>query len=109
MPRASPRVLARKEGWWKSNTEHPTAAAWSRWKGVKDWDGRELAEKFPEWSRAVYGTRNTATNHIIGDGWWSWWIPLKGGDVSVGVVFDQRLVDFPQDGGKHRRPAEGRF
>jgi hypothetical protein len=25
---------------------------------------------------------------------------LKGGDVSVGVVFDQRLVDWPQDGGK---------
>src|SRR6266508_995283 len=93
-------ILARKEGWWKSNTEHPTAAAWSRWQGVKDWDSRELAEKYPSWSRAVYATRNTATNHVIGDGWWSWWIPLKGGDVSVGVVFDQRLVDWPQDGGK---------
>src|ERR1044072_3413621 len=93
-------ILARKQGWWKSNTEHPTAAAWSRWKGVKDWDSRELAEKYPSWSRAVYATRNTATNHVIGDGWWSWWIPLKGGDVSVGVCFDQRLVDWPQDGGK---------
>jgi len=48
----------------------------------------------------VYGIRNTATNHIIGDGWWSWWIPLKGGDVSVGIVFDQRLVEFPSEGGK---------
>src|SRR6266404_2177187 len=76
-------LLARKGGWWKSNTEHPTAAAWSRWKGVKAWDSRELAEKYPEWSSAVYATRNTATNHVIGDGWWSWWIPLKGGDVSV--------------------------
>jgi flavin-dependent dehydrogenase len=93
-------ILARKNGWWVSNTEHPTAAAWSRWKGVKDWDSRELAEKYPQWSRSVYSTRNTATNHVIGDGWWSWWIPLKGGDVSVGVVFDQRLVDWPQDGGK---------
>ena len=93
-------ILARKGGWWVSNTEHPTAAAWSRWKGVKDWDSRELAEKYPLWSRAVYATRNTATNHVIGDGWWSWWIPLKGGDVSVGVCFDQRLVDWPQDGGK---------
>ena len=91
-------VLARKEGWWRSNTEHPTAAAWSRWKGVKDWDSRELAEKFPKWASAVYGVRGTATNHVIGDGWWSWWIPLKGGDMSVGVVFDQRLVDWPQDG-----------
>ncbi|MFA7342721.1 MAG: NAD(P)/FAD-dependent oxidoreductase [Terrimicrobiaceae bacterium] len=91
--------LARQEGWWRPNAAHPTAAAWSRWSGVKDWDSRELAERFPQWSKAVYGTRNTATNHIIGDGWWSWWIPLKGGDVSVGVVFDQRLVDFPRDGG----------
>jgi flavin-dependent dehydrogenase len=92
-------MLARKEGWWRQNTEHPTAAAWSRWKGVKDWDSREFAEKYPEWSAAVHCVRNTATNHVVGDGWWSWWIPLKGGDVSVGVVFDQRLVEWPQDGG----------
>jgi flavin-dependent dehydrogenase len=91
-------LLARKEGWWRTNTAHPTAAAWSRWKGVKDWDSRELAEKFPKWASAVYGIRGTATNHVIGDGWWSWWIPLKGGDMSVGVVFDQRLVEWPQDG-----------
>ncbi len=90
--------LSRKNGWWRANADHPTAAAWTRWKGVKDWDGRELAEKFPMWSKTMYGTRGTATNHIIGDGWWSWWIPLKGGDVSVGVVWDQRLVDFPRDG-----------
>jgi len=90
-------LLARKEGWWKSNTAHPTAAAWSRWKGVKDWDSPELAEKFPKWAKEVYSIRSTATNHIIGDGWWCWLIPLKGGDVSVGVVLDQRLVDWPQD------------
>lgn len=93
-------LLARKNGWWKSNTEHPTSAVWSRWRGVKDWDGRELAAKFPKWASVVYGTRGTATNHIIGDGWWAWMIPLKGGDVSVGVVYDQRLVDFPQEGGR---------
>ena len=67
---------------------------------MKDWDSRELAEKYPEWASAVHSVRNTATNHVIGDGWWSWWIPLKGGDVSVGVVFDQRLVEWPQEGGK---------
>jgi flavin-dependent dehydrogenase len=89
-------LLARQEGWLKPNTEHPTTSAWARWRGVKDWDGRELAERHPEWAARCYGSRNTATNHVVGDGWWSWWIPLKGGDVSVGVVFDQRLVDFPQ-------------
>lgn len=91
-------VIARQEGWREMNTEHPTASAWGRWRGVKDWDGLELAAKYPEWARACHTTRNTATNHIVGDGWWSWWIPLKGGDVSIGVVFDQRLVDWPAGG-----------
>jgi flavin-dependent dehydrogenase len=91
-------LLARKNGWWVRNTEHPTAAAWSRWKGLKDWDGLELSAKYPEWSKSVHSVRGTATNHIIGDGWWSWWIPLKGGDTSVGVVFDQRIVPWEEGG-----------
>lgn len=91
-------VLARKEGWWRQNFEHPTAAAWSRWKGVKDWDSPEFAAKYPEFAQAVHSVRGTATNHVIGDGWWSWWIPLKGGDVSVGVVFDQRIVKWAEGG-----------
>jgi flavin-dependent dehydrogenase len=88
-------VLARQEGWHRPNEEHPTTSVWSRWSGVKNWDGPELARKFPEWAASCYGMRNTATNHLMGDGWWSWWIPLKGGDVSVGIVFDQRLVTLP--------------
>jgi flavin-dependent dehydrogenase len=90
--------LARKNGWWVRNTEHPTASAWSRWKGVKDWDGLELAQKYPEWAKSAHSVRGTATNHIMGDGWWSWWIPLKGGDTSVGVVFDQRIVPWEETG-----------
>lgn len=92
-------MLSRRNGWWRPNADHPTASAWARWKGVKDWDGRELAERHPDWAHAHHGIRGTATNHIVGDGWWSWWIPLKGGDTSVGIVFDQRLVDFPKEGG----------
>jgi hypothetical protein len=91
-------LLARQEGWWRSNEEHPTAAVWARWTGVTDWDGLELAKKFPSWSRACNGIRSTATNHLVGDGWWAWCIPLKGSDVSIGVVFDQRLVKWPEGG-----------
>jgi len=91
-------LLARSNGWWRSNTDHPTAAVWARWRGVKDWDGSELAGKYPTWAKVCYGIRGTATNHLVGPGWWAWCIPLKGGDVSVGVVFDQRMVDWPDDG-----------
>jgi flavin-dependent dehydrogenase len=93
-------VLARKNGWWRPNDAHPTTAVWSRWRGVKDWDGAELGQKFPEWAAAPYTIRGTATNHIVGDGWWSWWIPLKGGDMSIGVVFDQRLVNWAEETGE---------
>ncbi len=91
-------LLARQNGWWRPNQAHPTTAVWSRWTGVKDWDGLELAGKYPDWSQACHGIRATATNHLIGPGWWAWVIPLKGGDVSIGVVFDQRLADFPTEG-----------
>lgn len=91
-------LLSRQEGWWRANTAHPTSAVWARWTGVKDWDGLELAAKYPQWSMACHGIRATATNHLVGPGWWAWCIPLKGGDVSVGVVFDQRLVTFPEGG-----------
>ncbi|HUD48968.1 MAG TPA: NAD(P)/FAD-dependent oxidoreductase [Candidatus Baltobacteraceae bacterium] len=91
-------LLARRNGWLRQNNEHPTAAAWSRWRGVKDWDGYELAQKYPRWQQACYGIRSTATNHMVGDGWWAWFIPLKGGDTSVGIVIDQRLAQLPEDG-----------
>jgi flavin-dependent dehydrogenase len=91
-------LLARQEGWWRPNTDHPTCAAWSRWKSIKDLDGLELAKKFPGWSKACYSMRGNATNHLMGYGWWAWLIALKGGDVSVGVVFDQRMMKWPEEG-----------
>ncbi len=96
-------LLSRQNGWFRSNTAHPTTAVWSRWHGVKDWDGLELAAKFPDWAMACHGIRATATNHFVGHGWWAWCIPLKGGDVSVGVVFDARLVDWPENGSTGQR------
>ena len=89
-------LLARQEGWHRANEDHPTAAVWSRWSGVKNFDSLELQRKYPEWSGASYGMRHLATNHLCGDGWWCWFIPIKGGDVSVGLVYDQRMVTLPE-------------
>ncbi len=92
-------TLARQQGWWQQNAGHPTTAAWARWRGVKDFDSLDLMRRFPDWAKASCGVRGAATNHLMGDGWWAWWIPLRGGDVSIGVVFDERLVSWPTDGG----------
>lgn len=96
-------LLARQNGWWQPNPAHPTTSVWARWRGVKDWDGLELAQKFPHWALDCRGIRATATNHFMGDGWWAWCIPLKGGDVSIGVVFDQRRVPWPEGGSLAQR------
>lgn len=91
-------LLARQQGWHQPNRRHPTCCAWARWEGVQDWDGPELAQRHPQWAQACPGIRSTATNHFMGDGWWAWCIPLKGGDTSVGVVFDERRVPWPTKG-----------
>ena len=91
-------LLARRNGWWRTNAAHPVSAIWARFRGVHDWDSAELRARHPSFDRATYTLRGNATNHLTGDGWWAWLIPLRGGDVSVGVVYDERRVDFPIDG-----------
>ena len=42
--------------------------------------------------------REWATNHLFGRGWWVWIIPLQGGDVSAGIVYDSRgFSNFQRD------------
>lgn len=88
-------VLSRANGWWRRHEAHPTLSAWSRWRTVGDWDGGSLARKYPGLGEGYVGIRGTATNHLVGDGWWAWWIQLKGGDTSIGVVVDPRRADWP--------------
>jgi flavin-dependent dehydrogenase len=84
-------VLARKLGHFRQNTEHPINAVWARFAGVKDWDSYEWRERFPAYANACRTTREWATNHLMGHGWWCWIIPLRGGDVSAGIVYDSRI------------------
>lgn len=89
-------VLARKLGHFHANTEHPINAVWARFTGVKDWDSYEWREKFRDYANACRTSRNWATNHLMGHGWWCWIIPLKGGDVSAGIVYDSRIFKLPE-------------
>ncbi|MEP6808733.1 MAG: NAD(P)/FAD-dependent oxidoreductase [Chthoniobacterales bacterium] len=84
-------ILGRKLGHFQPNTEHPINAVWARFSGVKDWDSYDWRERFPDYANACRTGRNWATNHLLGHGWWCWIIPLKGGDVSAGLVYDSRI------------------
>ena len=87
-------MLARKRGGVTPIESHPISAIWVRYTGVKDMDGPEVVGTDPSdpFARAVLASRRLATNHFNGWGYWIWFIPLKDGETSVGLVWDRRLV-----------------
>jgi flavin-dependent dehydrogenase len=89
-------MLARKLGHLRPNTDHPINAVWARFTGVKEWDSYEWRERFPDYANGCRTAREWATNHLFGRGWWVWIIPLLGGDVSAGIVYDSRIFKLPE-------------
>lgn len=75
----------------------PPTISWGRWHGVKDWDSAELRRRYPRWAAAAFGMRNPAINHLMGDGWWSGWTPVRGGEVSIRTAWDPDLADLSGD------------
>ncbi len=88
-------VISRKRGWLKPLHEHPTSSIWARFRNVKDLDGIEIGGTDPDsaYSRGVVSSRRLATNHFNGYGYWMWFIPLQGGETSIGAVWDRRIVE----------------
>jgi flavin-dependent dehydrogenase len=86
-------LVGRKLDLIERNDEHPTAALWCRWKGVKHID--ELAVRLG-FAGGNVSSRRLGTNHYTGRGYWIWVIPLGNGETSIGIVFDKRLVDLHQ-------------
>ena len=89
-------MLARKLGHFRPNTQHPINAVWARFSGVKEWDSYDWHERFPDYANRCRTAREWATNHLFGRGWWVWIIPLHGGDVSAGIVYDSRIFKLPE-------------
>ncbi|MEO6053638.1 MAG: NAD(P)/FAD-dependent oxidoreductase, partial [Chthoniobacterales bacterium] len=88
-------VLGRKKKLLEPLTAHPTNSVWARFKSVTDWDSYKVFSENPNYANASHASRSAATNHLTGYGWWCWIIPLKGGDYSVGIVYDERLYQLP--------------
>lgn len=89
-------MLARKLKLFHQNKNHPISSIWCRWKGVGSLDSEYMRSQCPDFADRCKGTRYTATNHFMGKGWWSWCIPLKNGDVSIGVVYDERHINLDE-------------
>jgi flavin-dependent dehydrogenase len=88
--------LPRKLGHYRPNLDHPINAVWARFTGVKDWDSYDWREKYRDYMDACRTSRSWATNHLMGHGWWCWIIPLRGGDVSAGIVYDSRIFKLAE-------------
>jgi flavin-dependent dehydrogenase len=70
-------------------TQHSTHAAHAVWLRIgerlciDDWSDD------PAWrARCITPTRWLSTNHLVGEGYWVWLIPLASGSHSVGIVAD---------------------
>ncbi len=67
---------------------HRIASSWGRFTDVADMDDRPNA---PAWRGRVNDTcRSLSTNHFSYPGYWIWFIPLREGLTSVGVVQESK-------------------
>jgi flavin-dependent dehydrogenase len=69
---------------------HRINASWIRLRGgldIETWGAHD-----PRWMWRVVrpGSRPLATNHLLGEGYWVWLIPLSSGRISIGVCADPR-------------------
>ena len=81
-------LLKKKLGLAEPNA-HDANAVWFRMKDritIDDWSSdptwRERCDPVARWQ---------STNHLVGEGYWVWLIPLSSGSHSVGIVADAKL------------------
>jgi hypothetical protein len=77
--------------------EHSCNASWFRLAGglkLDDFsDDAEWTARIPEEHR---GERWLSTNHLLGEGYWVWLIPLASGPISIGIVTDPRFHPYDE-------------
>jgi flavin-dependent dehydrogenase len=75
--------------------EHDINASWFRLAGGLDIE--ELSDE-QSWRERMdtRDVRKLCTNHLMGEGYWVWLIPLASGPVSIGIVADPRFHPFDQ-------------
>lgn len=94
---AGRRFILKKRLALLEDTAHDINSAWLRLAGGLDIESLSNDEtwlnRMPE-----RGLRKQSTNHLMGDGYWVWLIPLSSGSISIGIVADPRLHPMEQMG-----------
>ncbi len=88
-------ILKRQLGL-EAESSHHINAAWLRLSGgldIEDW-GRGNEAWMSRMARP--GIRKFSTNHLMGEGYWVWLIPLSSGPISIGVCADPRFHPFEE-------------
>jgi hypothetical protein len=72
-------------------------SAWLRLAGgidIEDWVDASDTEWFERMTER--GIRRLSTNHLMGQGYWVWLIPLSSGAISIGIVADEKYHPYEQ-------------
>lgn len=81
-------LIKRKLGLQEDN-DHDAGAVWFRIADRIDID--QWSDNQAWRTRANPPNRWLSTNHLVGDGYWAWLIPLSSGSHSVGIVVDTNV------------------
>jgi len=76
---------------------HEVNSAWFRLDGgldIESWADPDDEEFFGRMSER--GLRQYSTNHLCGQGYWVWMIPLSSGPISIGIVADPRFHPYEE-------------
>jgi flavin-dependent dehydrogenase len=88
-------LLKRKLGL-ATDCGHHINSSWFRLRGgldIEDW-GRQNQDWMGRMREP--GIRQFSTNHLMGEGYWMWMIPLSSGPISIGVCADPRVHPFEE-------------
>ena len=88
-------LLKRKLGLSKE-IPHTINSAWLRLAGgldLEQWGAHNI-----EWMSKMSepGLRQYSTNHLLGEGYWVWLIPLSTGPISIGICADPRIHPYEE-------------
>lgn len=89
-------LLKRKLGLEEDNG-HNVNSAWFRLAGgidIEEWVPQSDDDWFAPMTER--GLRKLSTNHLCGQGYWVWMIPLSSGAISVGVVAEERFHPYEE-------------